>query len=192
MKPFATIISQIFEPMYMLIVFAVIAVLHTGAHVTEALWFFGILGLGFFLPISVIRVWAVKTKRISNWDISNRKERVPALVVAGLFLLGTYFSIRAVGNTELSRIFLLFLIAFLGYLLVTLFWKMSGHLTYTMIPLALCIHWYGGYTWAFLAVAPILSWSRVVLRRHTVAQTIAGTLYGCAVVILGIYFRIIS
>jgi membrane-associated phospholipid phosphatase len=70
---------------------------------------------------------------------------------------------------------------------VSPFWKMSGHaaaVSCAAVVLVLML----GAAWApLLLLVPAVSWSRVVLRAHTPAQVVAGSLFG-GVVMAGIWW----
>ena len=70
---------------------------------------------------------------------------------------------------------------------VSPFWKMSGHaaaISSSAVIAALML----GAAWSpVMLLIPAVSWSRVVLRAHSVAQVIAGALFG-GVVMAGIWW----
>ncbi len=65
---------------------------------------------------------------------------------------------------------------------VTFFWKISVHLAaFTLGVLMLNILFGWQWWWLFLLV-PVLMWARIVRKKHTLMQTVAGTVLTLVVV----------
>lgn len=138
-----------------------------------------------FFPPLMLLLYAVRTKKISNWDISNRKQRVKALAVFILFLFIDLFIIRSFYDHALFTLFLFFFITVCGFFCITLFWKISGHLSTFTIFFGLIILWFGLRWWPLVLMVPTLAWSRVILKRHTIFQTIGGIVFGACMLLTG-------
>jgi membrane-associated phospholipid phosphatase len=63
-------------------------------------------------------------------------------------------------------------------LLVTLRWKISGHTTAISSFVILCCLLIGPAAAPMILSVPLVAWARVRLRRHTLAQTLAGAALG--------------
>jgi len=188
---FALLISRLFEPVVLFILLLGIVFyrlqLPTATVVYQSLI---ILCVMVVVPL-VLLLRALKKKTISNWDISNRKERVGALgIFLGIFAFGilllSLFHVTVMTNFFLYLFGVLFL-----FFLVTTFYKMSGHLTVFCLFLSCVMHWVGGYSFLLFFLVPLLCYSRVVLKRHTVGQVILGTVFGLMCGGFGIYFMLI-
>jgi len=175
---FARIISFVFEPFFLLPVITILAAVRSGMTGKTFLMFLAVLVFGFLLPPTILRFWAVKTKRITNWDISNRLQRVRAFIILFFFLVVDYVLLLFLGNAQLLKLMQFYLFSFVFFYAITLFWKISGHLIYTVINFGILYQWYPQTLWLFILVPPLLAWSRVVLKRHTLAQTIGGIIFG--------------
>jgi membrane-associated phospholipid phosphatase len=64
--------------------------------------------------------------------------------------------------------------------IITLYWKISVHCA-TAAGVTTVIWMLLGTSLPLLLVVPVLAWSRVRLRRHTLCQTIAGSVLGVAI-----------
>ena len=69
---------------------------------------------------------------------------------------------------------------------VTLRWKISAHCAGCAGLAVLCGWLYGSGALGLLALVPLVAWSRVFLRRHTLGQTLAGTAAGCVTWLLAL------
>lgn len=182
----ATIISRLFEPFFLLFLLILLTALRadiTGWNLVYMM--VSIIGVVFVPPI-VLLLWAIRSKKISDWDISNQRQRVNALAIFLFIFAIDMIIIRMMNMVSMTTLFLFFLITFIGIFCVTLFWKLSGHLSIAMIFAGVLIHWYGWGWWPLLLVLPVLAWSRIILKRHTIRQTIGGILFGMAMVVLAI------
>ena len=184
MKRIATLISRLFEPVVVLSVLILVALTRSGL---EGYAYYRFISVFFFLmvlPPMAFLVWAVQTKKISNWDVGDRKQRVKAL---GLFLIFQVLNVVLTwiyGNVYLLHLMIFFLLWFLGFYLITLFWKISGHSGLTALGAVLIIQWFGPAWWPVLLAIPLVSWARVVRRDHTVGQVVGGVGYSIVILLL--------
>ncbi len=182
MKFFATIISRLLDPFLVFFSLMIMASLQGGASGKELLSTLFVIVVGILVPPVSLLLWAVRTKKVTNWDVSNRRQRVWVFLIFSLFLFIDMFIIKSLHNEELLRFFIVCLVSFVGTFFITLFWKISGHLSTLAIAIGMILHWYGFLWLPLLLLLPILCWSRVILKRHTLAQTIGGSIYGLLVV----------
>ena len=69
-------------------------------------------------------------------------------------------------------------------LLVTSRWKISGHGVAIGGITVFAVGIFGREAWPLLLAIPLVAWARVRLKRHTLAQTVAGSLLGIAMTLL--------
>lgn len=183
----AVIVSRIFDPFIVFSVICLIAALRnlTGAALTNFLtiYFFAVL-----LPPFILLVWATKTKRINGWDIKDRTERIPAMAIMSLLLVFDLFLFKSFGGIQLFRMFLLFMIWYLGVFIITLFWKISGHAGAVTLFALLAVKWFGLSWWPAFIVIPLVGWSRVKIKNHSVAQVVFGAIYSTVIVLFSLIF----
>ncbi len=129
------------------------------------------------------------TDRISDLDMSIRAERERVFIAFVLFY--------AAGAVDLwiihaPSIMTASMAGYAGSALIvqwiTRYWKISTHALGITAPLVALTVLYGERPLPFYALIPIVGWSRIYLRAHTVLQVIAGTLL--AVVNTLIFFRV--
>ncbi len=168
----ATIISRLFDPFIMLAVVCIILLSHTAVFIPA---FISMV----IVPLALFFI-AWKTKFVSNWDITDRSQRPklfwPLIVVETIsivvFHLWTLMPI---------------LIAMIGFAVITQFWKISGHAFASALATGILILRFGWQWWPVLFIVPLVVWSRVVRKNHTIPQVIVGALYGW--VIIWLYAR---
>jgi membrane-associated phospholipid phosphatase len=61
---------------------------------------------------------------------------------------------------------------------VSPFWKISGHAAAVSSAAAIFVLMLGPAWLPLLVLIPAVGWSRVILRAHTLAQVVAGSLFG--------------
>ncbi len=177
MNFFPTLISRIFDPIIVLSVMAVIIAVNDTLPPEALLRFFAVFLIGMILPPVLFLTWAIRTKRVSNWDISNRRERVRAFTVFIMFLFIDLILMYVFGNSELMKLFLIFCFWFIGFFIITLRWKISGHVSVLTLASLFFIQWLGWGWWPIFFFVPAVAWARVAGGKHTVAEVIAGAFY---------------
>jgi membrane-associated phospholipid phosphatase len=186
-RVFARVLTEVFQPPVVVLVLLLISpAIEPGFPGT--MWF-GLLGALFVcvLPLAYVLVM-VKLGRITDHHVSDRRQR-PALllmalvsVVAGLVVLQL---VRGPVSISVMIIALIGGIAVLAF--VSAFWKMSGHASALAAAVVIAVLMFGPAWLPLLLLIPAVGWSRLVLRAHTLAQVIVGSLFG-AVVIAGLWW----
>ena len=164
-----TLISRIFDPFVMLGIAFIVLLSGTSVFIPA----FVCMAI---VPF-VLYVVAWKTKMISNWDMSDRRER-PKI----LWLL-------VVIETVCIVIFQLWSIlpilgAIVGFTVISHVWKISGHAMSAALATGIIVATFGWAWWPLLCIVPIVAWARVVRKNHTILQVIAGALYAWGIVAL--------
>ena len=181
MKPrhvrFARIVSNILAPVTISLPFVVlVAFYHTRDQLAAVVYAFITL---FFLSIGplIYVVIGVRTGKLSDLDISRRSER------AGPFLFGiisTSIGLLVLslvhGPKDLQTALILTAISAVILMVTTLWWKISIHASTMAGAATMLTALYGMALLPLFLLLVLVSWSRVVLRRHTVAQVVAGSL----------------
>lgn len=130
-----------------------------------------------FAPIITIRI-LMKKGKVSDADVTDRNQRhllnALFLVFIVLFTIITFF----VDVPTIYKLNILYsLVLALVFAFVTFWWKISYHLGGVGWFAAVIYHLYGFSLITFGITLPIIlltSWSRIYLKKHTLAQTIAG------------------
>lgn len=144
-----------------------------------------------FLPILLILAipiiyffYALKKKKISDWELTKRQERYPLYILSlvcgalGLFFLQIY------GSQALFTLALIFYLLGIFITLINFFWKISTH-TAGITAGALAFNLLFNqtiYHYLYLLI-PLVIWSRYEEKKHTLSQLLAGVLLGAGVVL---------
>ena len=143
----------------------------------------GLLAAVFFsiAPFAGI-LWGVVQGRLSDHHVSQRAQR-PVVIVLSLASFVAGFLVMHAGGAPrpLIAVMAALLAAAVVSLLVTLVWKMSMHMAVAGCAAALLPSILGPGALLIWPALVVVGWSRVHLRDHTPAQTVAGALAGAAV-----------
>jgi membrane-associated phospholipid phosphatase len=178
MKQIATIISTILEPMILLPLVCILYASHVGVPLLVIfLWFVLILG-----PIVGHRLWL--QKQGIDWDIKDRKNRSKPFIKLIIFTFVMSIAMW-IFEPRLLPPLLLFLIWIMGfYIITTRYTKISGHTGGDALATGLFIQSFGWNFWPVLFIVPLVAWSRIIRKDHTLLQVIAGALYSWTLVLI--------
>ena len=173
----ATILSRALDPFVTVGGASVVAVLRSGLYgLPLFIFLFGIVVTTIIFLIILLH-WAVRKGHLSNWDLSNRKERIlPLFILMGVLMVDVVIA-RFFINDFLVDLFVLYIFWIIGFFLITLFWKISGHAAGAALGAGLIIQWYGWSYWPLFLIIPIVMVARLLRKDHTLLQLIAGALY---------------
>jgi membrane-associated phospholipid phosphatase len=123
-------------------------------------------------------IWLRHRGLVTDLDVQVRKQRMRPMIFM-LVCGGVTWLALALGAAPAQMVFLagviwLQMIVIFG---ITLCWKISVHCA-TAAGVATMVWVLLGTPLPLLVGVPIVAWSRVRLRRHTLMQTIAGSLLG--------------
>jgi hypothetical protein len=181
-KPYLiqTILSRIFDPPVVIVFLTVIAVWLSGLSHRGFLFFALLLPVMLGLPLAFF-VWRLHTHQVTNWDITNRKERIIPLLAFIVFLFVDLLIISIMQNSFLLHVFILYFFWVVGFFILTLIFKISGHSGMTTLAVGLLLHWFGWSMWPVIAAIPVICWARVTRRDHTLFQVVAGVIYSLVI-----------
>lgn len=174
-KRIALFISTLFEPMVLIFLLALFGGRQGG--LTGVSWIVYVVSLLFFVGFVAGMRLFFQRKDKTNWDVSDRKKRFVPLVFLIIFFGIQYVVVSNVDIPILSSLFLLLFLWSIGFFLMTLTIKLSGHLSILTLVVLQMMSWYGFSLLPLILCIPLVSWSRIYLKRHTVLEVIAGISY---------------
>ena len=183
-----TIISRIFDPPIIIALLTIVAVFLSDLSKRGIIFFTFLLPFLFGLPLGYF-LWKLKTHQVSNWDITNRKERIVPLLAFLAFLVLDIIAVSILDNPFLLNVFVLYFLWVLGFFLVTLFFKISGHTGIATLAAGLSILWFGSLAWPAFLIVMVVAWARVTRGDHTILQAAVGIIY--SLIILEVWTSIL-
>ena len=136
--------------------------------------------LGVLTPFLYV-VWLLKRGYVTDIDVQLRKQRAQPLLVT-ILCTGAAWLVLALGAapTTMTLIATAIWLQVVVIFAVTLRWKISVQAA--TVAGAMTVAWaLLGSPLPFLIAVPLVAWSRVRLRRHTLLQTLAGVVLGLVI-----------
>jgi membrane-associated phospholipid phosphatase len=137
-------------------------------------------GIAVLMPVLYV-AWAVRTGRISDFHMANRRERVAPFVVSLVCGLSAWLLLVAMGA---PRDFVALVLAMVSQtlllFLITLFWQVSVHTAVTASLVIYTCMVVGPGAMPLIGLIPLVAWARLYLHRHTMAQTVVGACVGAS------------
>jgi membrane-associated phospholipid phosphatase len=183
----ARIVSGILSPLSIAI--AAVAVAGYAINDESALSWIALYIALSILPPTLYIMYLVRKGIVTDFHLNVRKERTKpflimtantAVVFLVMLLLGAPKLILIVIATAILQLFFM--------LLITLRWKISGHCTAVAGLVVLALALFGENLLPSTLLIPLVAWSRIRLKRHTLAQTVAGSFMGAVIVSTLLYF----
>jgi membrane-associated phospholipid phosphatase len=141
------------------------------------------------LPLFLLLV-LVRQGKVTDHHVSDRRQRAPVLLMALASILAGLLVLTAAGAPRSVVAMVLAVVAGVVVLAgISPFWKISGHAAAVSSAAVIGVLMLGPLWFPLLLLIPAVGWSRVVLRAHSAAQVIAGSLFG-GVVMAGIWWAL--
>ena len=135
--------------------------------------------------IAIFVLYGVRRKFFSDFDVSVRPERRPLFIFGALTVFIYAIVILVINGPKVLLVALtgVALGIFCDSIINTRI-KASIHVaTYTAFALGIALL-YGGVFTIFIVLIPIVAWSRVTVKRHSLQETIVGALLGATLVVI--------
>jgi len=145
-------------------------------------WVLFYITLTILIPCAYI-IWLVYAGKAVDFHLPKREQRIRPLLLSLLTGMVTWLVLyREDAPALLQMLAAINGVQMALFLMITFYWKISLHCTAATILSALAVALFGASAVPFTMSVPLIAWSRVYLRRHTLSQTLAGV--GLGVVIL--------
>jgi len=184
----AKIISTVGHPLLTIPIFVIVVLLSSNDLKTALLLSALIIG-GVVIPVVIRLLIKSRNGSYTNFDVSDRHQRkslfvftIPLLVILTFVLFSTHQSLTVCYSVLFATILIVI------SQLVNLYIKSSLHVSLTFYLSFLAIPINLGLGFAFFILTIFVGWSRVVLKRHTLKEVIAGAIIGLTVGGLMFYF----
>ena len=116
-----------------------------------------------------------KSGKVSDIQIPKRKERLfPLLIVNTCVIAGFFVLIYVQPEKLLLSVYMIYLLVLPVISIITLFWKISFHASYITLFSIVYLIVFGKWAILTIPLIPLVGWSRIKLKRHTLAQVLGG------------------
>ena len=135
----------------------------------------------FFLSVGPLLyiIIGVRLGKLSDIDVSRRSQRVgPFIFGIVSVMIGWLVLALTNGPRNLQTVMIITVFSGIIMMAITFWWKISMHASSLGGVATMLTVLYGAVMLPLFVLLVLVSWSRVVLRRHTVTQVIAGSLAG--------------
>lgn len=176
---FARVISDIFiPPVNLLLLFTYLAIYVEETNFTSFMVFDSALLFGVIFPIAYF-VYLRKKGKIADNDASVRTQRTkPYLVGSALALVGFLMLYYYDAQPICIAAWFIYFMNTLIIASINSFWKISAHAMGVAGPLAIMTYLLGIWVIPLFVILVVVGWARVLLKIHTPAQVIAGSIVG--------------
>jgi len=144
-----------------------------------------------FMPTLLVLWWLkVKNgnKKKFDMDIPERKDRnYPLLLVLISYLIGVVLLYLLNAPLITTVLMFCYFSNTMGVFFINLYWKISIHSMGVAGQAAALIYVFGPVGVLFALIIPVVMWSRVYLKEHTLSQVIIGATLGFSLTTLQIY-----
>ena len=174
---FARLVSNILAPVTISIPGVLLVAFYDAQSLASALFYTSVtLFFLSFGPMLYIII-GVRLGKFSDVDVSRRKERIgPFLFGLASVLAGLVTLVLIKAPKNLQTLLIITAVSCIVMLVITFWWKISIHASSLAGTVTFLTALYGVIVLPAFLLVVLVSWSRVVLHRHTVAQVVAGAL----------------
>ena len=135
----------------------------------------------FFLSVGPLLfiIIGVRLGKLSDIDVSRRTQRFrPFIFGIVSAMIGWLILTLTNGPRNLQTVMIITVFSGIIMMVITFWWKISMHASSLGGVATMLTALYGAVMLPLFVLLVLVSWSRVVLRRHSVTQVIAGSLAG--------------
>ena len=173
--------SIIFSPFLVPIVTAVFVIrAHAETNQETILWLAVVTAFVTVLPILGI-LWLSRFSQVNDWHLHTKEDRLlPLCFTLVSLILGTVLLHQIGASREIVWACIAYIVNTVVFTAITPLWKISFHTSVTtgcIMVLGFLVDSQLG--WLFLLI-PLIAWARVYRKRHTLLQTVVGTLLAIA------------
>jgi len=178
MSSVAQVISFLFNPVLLLVFLPLLLVYRTTGDVVLALAWTGYTMI-FLLTMIFFVIYGVHKKIFTDLDVSKRSQRPLLFVVSIVMSLVYLWGLSFLGGPRiLSVVAFGFIISILIISVINTKLKVSFHVATVSALLFTMAIVYQGFYYLTLLLIPTVAWARLKIKRHTLAETIVGGIFG--------------
>ncbi len=170
---FAYLVSRVFDPILVTpMIFLVIFREESGKNYS-IFFLLALLVFEALLP-AVYVISKFVGRHMKDWDIKRKESRIPLMVFGLISQLVGLILCWWFGYMDLLILLLGLWVVLLTYLVVTYLYKMSVHAGVNAILAFMVTEFVGWEYWWLWLIPPLVSWSRLIVKQHSLGQVALG------------------
>jgi membrane-associated phospholipid phosphatase len=179
----ARLISNLFNPFLVSFIAIVLLVWHTAVSPASAFKWGAVALILSVIPVFSFMLYQVRRKKIDSIFPEGQGQRKLSYLVASVIaavgcLVMWYFNAPQL----LTYSFIAGMVAVVIFMVINIYWKISVHTAFISAAAVVLTAVFGvKAAWIFLLL-PLVAWSRLELKMHTLAQVIAGAILAVIIV----------
>lgn len=184
MMGFAKVVSFLLSPVFTILPIPFILVAKFSHDYSHALkW--TIFSYAFVLIVILFVIIGVTLGVFTNFDVSKKEQR-PLLFSFSAFVMFCYLLSLLVLDGPKILFLVVFAIAFalIIFAIVNRWIKASVHVATATATLLFIGIAFKGYYFLFLSLIPLLAWSRVKTKKHSLLETVVGSILGIVITLI--------
>ena len=184
-KRLAKLTSNILNPFLVSFVVTVLIAFEATSGTADAIkWALISVALS-VLPIFIVVVYLVRQKKLDSIFVNPRHQRDRIYLLAFILAIIDCIVLFYLEAPELLRTtFVAGLVAIFIFMVINRFWKISLHTAFIAASVAVLIIVYGAAAAWTAVLLPLVAWSRIETKLHSLAQVSAGALLAAAIVLV--------
>lgn len=140
------------------------------------------------LPVFLAIMYLVRKGSLDAVFTNIRRQRTKVYLLAGLSAIVSCIILALLGAPLiLVSAFATGLLTIVIFMCINLWWKISLHTALVAASVTVLVMLYGWMATATVALVPLTAWSRVELKRHSLAQATIGAILATLIVVLVFY-----
>jgi membrane-associated phospholipid phosphatase len=182
-KRITRLISNILNPFLVSAAVLVLLAFKDAPSTTEALKWAAISLVISVLPVLIVVIWLVRSQKMDGFFDNTRRQRHAIYLLASVIgAIGCWLMWGLKAPELLAVTFTAGFAELVVFTGVNHYWKISLHTAFAAGAVTIVTLVYGAAAaWAVIFL-PLVAWSRIELKQHSIAQVITGALLAAAIV----------
>ena len=187
-KRIANLTSNILNPFLVsLVLILLISFRSTSSALDAVKWSLILIAIS-ILPVFLVITYLVRNRRLEGPFVNIRKQRTKVYLLAGICAgVGCIILPYLEAPKELTATFVAGLSAVVVFMCINLLWKISLHTAFVTASVTALIILYGPIAAVTVVLVPLIAWSRIELKHHSLAQVATGALLAALIVVVVFY-----
>jgi len=187
-KRVANLTSNILNPFLVSLAVILLLSFESTSTTLDALKWSLILIAVSILPVFSVVVYLVRNERLDGVFTSARGQRTKLYWLAGVCAgVGCVILVYCEAPLILVATFVAGLSATVIFMGINLWWKISLHTAFITASVTVLVILYGWIAAVSVVLIPLMSWARIELKHHSLAQVATGALLAALIVVVVFY-----